>query len=123
MDALLKREHVVAVMVISKFKRSTGLFVAVMVTMLLVMPIFANPDEWRRDEWPNTDFSKTNISLGQIVSGGPARDGIPSIDKPTFVPLADVRDLGAHEPLIAVEINGEQVGYPCPGCCDLLSFV
>jgi 2-iminobutanoate/2-iminopropanoate deaminase len=43
----------------------------------------ADPAIWRR-EWPRTDFSKHTVPLGEIKSGGPPKDGIPSIDGPRF---------------------------------------
>ena len=38
--------------------------------------------EW---EWPNTDFGTTLIDLDELMSGGPPKDGIPSIDDHKFV--------------------------------------
>src|SRR5688572_23878957 len=35
-------------------------------------------------EW-KTDFSKHTVPLGEIMSGGPGKDGIPPIDAPKFV--------------------------------------
>ena len=40
----------------------------------------ANPDYWRH-EWPKTDFSQQSVPLSDILSGGPPRDGIPTIDQ------------------------------------------
>lgn len=41
-------------------------------------------------EWPDTDFTRTLVDLDEIRSGGPPKDGIPSIDAPAFVtPEAD----------------------------------
>jgi len=39
--------------------------------------------------FPNTDFSQADPKLEQAISGGPPKDGIPAIDDPTFVPLAE----------------------------------
>ena len=30
--------------------------------------------------WPNTDFSRCTVDPGEVVSGGPGKDGISSID-------------------------------------------
>ena len=63
--------------------------------------------EWR------TDFSKRNVSLDDIFSGGPGKDGIPSIDRPLFESIADAdRWLGDLEPVQVVELNGEVKAYP-----------
>ncbi len=63
-------------------------------------------------EWPKTDFSKTSIDLGEILSGGPPKDGIPSIDKPKFIPVAKVTDLADTEPVIGLVIKGKARAYP-----------
>jgi hypothetical protein len=50
-----------------------------------------------------TDFSRATVSFEDILSGGPPRDGIPSIDEPRFVSLRDARDwLSPREPVIVV---------------------
>ncbi len=63
-------------------------------------------------EWPNTDFSKAAVDFREILSGGPPKDGIPSIDAPRFVAVADARDLVATEPVIGLVMGGEARAYP-----------
>lgn len=73
---------------------------------------FANPDIWRH-EWKKTDFTKHSVDLDEIISGGPPKDGIPSIDAPSFAPVKDViGDLKPTEPVIAFSWNGEAKAYP-----------
>ena len=60
-----------------------------------------------------TDFSKHSVPLNEIISGGPHRDGIPPIDNPKFVEVADPPDyMVADEPVISLELNGEAKAYP-----------
>ena len=67
----------------------------------------ANPDFWVH-EWPNTDFTTTSVeSWTEILSGGPARDGIPAITDPSFISVSEVRGIGPLEPVITLEIAGE----------------
>lgn len=57
-----------------------------------------------------TDFSRHNVPLTEITPGGPSRDGIPPIDAPRYVPIADADAwLEATEPVIAVaeEVAGQ----------------
>ncbi len=68
-------------------------------------------ERWRQ-QWPNTDFDNTSIDLADIFSGGPPRDGIPSIDDPQFKPVAEIDDLPDREPVIGVSINGDTRAYP-----------
>ena len=77
----------------------------------LVPGATANPSSWRF-EWPRTDFDKTSVDFDEILSGGPPKDGIPSIDDPNFVPVSEVTDLGPQEPVIALVINGDARAYP-----------
>ncbi len=64
-------------------------------------------------EWPNTDFENTSIDLQEVMSGGPPKDGIPSIDAPSFVDQQQAQVwLGASEPVIVVAEKGDARAYP-----------
>jgi hypothetical protein len=71
----------------------------------------APPPEWRI-EWPRTDFTKAAVPFREIFSGGPPKDGIPSIDRPAFVPVAAVRGLADTEPVVGFVLNGDARAYP-----------
>lgn len=71
----------------------------------------ANPRFWKLS-WPDTDFSKTSVDFGSIMSGGPPKDGIPSIDKPEFVPLAKYKEAADTEPVITFAHRGDARAYP-----------
>ena len=77
--------------------------------VLLAGPALAA--DGRSREFPKTDFSIHSVPLSEIVSGGPPRDGIPAIDKPTFVP-ARLADFADTEPVISIEIGGTARAYP-----------
>ena len=70
----------------------------------------ASPEQWKR-EWPRTDFSKTSVDFSEIMSGGPPKDGIPSIDDPHFADIGDV-DLPDREPVIGLKVGDEFRAYP-----------
>ncbi len=61
----------------------------------------------------STDFSKRSISFSEILSGGPPKDGIPAIDDPKFVTVAEADEwLGDKEPVLVYQ-DGETVRvYP-----------
>jgi len=83
----------------------------IMVAMAAVSAqAMASPDRWQR-EWPKTDFSKSSVDFGDILSGGPPKDGIPSIDEPKFVPQRDAK-LSPTEPVVGLTVNGESRAYP-----------
>ncbi len=60
------------------------------------------------DEWSKTDFSKHSVSMSEIISGGPGKDGIPAIDDPKFLPATDEIDwLDVTEPVIALIVKDD----------------
>lgn len=78
---------------------------------LIAGAAWASPDLWR-SEWPNTDFSRHSIDYAEIMSGGPPKDGIPSIDNPAFVPAGEVDGLSPQEPVIGLVLAGDARAYP-----------
>ena len=67
--------------------------------------------------WPDTDFTRCTINIGEIISGGPGKDGIPAVDAPKFAradELDDVRNfsVGPREPVIQLTMNGHTRAYP-----------
>jgi hypothetical protein len=76
-----------------------------------VASALANPERWTREGW-KTDFSKSADGFDEIISGGPPRDGIPSIDDPKFVSASEVRDIGDREPVIQFGLGGDLRAYP-----------
>lgn len=88
-------------------------FVAAAVLAAFVLPVAvlaAEEDRWRA-EWPQTDFARHTVPLEEILSGGPPKDGIPSIDDPQFVPVA-AATLSPREPVIGLVIAGDARAYP-----------
>jgi hypothetical protein len=60
-----------------------------------------------------TDTSKALVPLDEIISGGPPPDGIPAIDRPSFVTPAEAAAwLTAREPVLALEVDGDARAYP-----------
>jgi len=65
------------------------------------------------DEGWATDFAKRKVSLTEFQSGGPPRDGIPPVDDPKFVAVADADEwLDEEEPVILVEHRERPRAYP-----------
>ncbi len=70
------------------------------------------PANWLR-EWPKTDFAASNVSFGEIISGGPPKDGIPAIDVPRFIPaVAAGGSLHDNEPVLTLIYRGAARAYP-----------
>lgn len=59
-----------------------------------------------------TDGIKHSIPQGEILSGGPGKDGIPSIDNPKFISANNASFLNASDPGIGLTALGESRFYP-----------
>ncbi len=60
-----------------------------------------------------TNWEKHNVPYGELLSGGPPRDGIPPIDNPQFVDAIDAKSwIKDNEPVVFVKINNEVKAYP-----------
>lgn len=86
-------------------------FLTLAAALLLSWAAYANPDRWAAEGW-KTDFTQTSIPFNEILSGGPPRDGIPSIDKPIFAPGSQITTVGDREPVIQLQVNDEVRAYP-----------
>ena len=66
-----------------------------------------------RDGVDFPEFPDPLIDPNEIISGGPPPDGIPPIDNPHFISVADAGDMfEAAEAVVALEINGDARAYP-----------
>ncbi|MBI2057565.1 MAG: DUF3179 domain-containing protein [Candidatus Yanofskybacteria bacterium] len=60
-----------------------------------------------------TDGTKHSVPLDSILGGGPPKDGIPSIDRPKFIPISEAsKQLSDTEPGLALEIGNVNRFYP-----------
>src|SRR6516164_9862477 len=90
----------------------TTVFLVALSAPLTLGAAMADPERWRA-EWPRSDFSRHTIPLEEIKSGGPRKDGIPSIDMPRFEQLKDgnaigwAAGIGDIEPVISLVIRGD----------------
>ena len=60
-----------------------------------------------------TDFTRATISFDEIMTGGPPKDGIPSIDDPQFESVSTADEwLDDLEAVQVVDLNGDARAYP-----------
>lgn len=85
-----------------------GLLVAALASTALAQNV---PAEWQR-QFPLTDWASASVDIREIQSGGPPRDGIPSIDDPRFAPVATVEGLADNAPVMSIELDGVARAYP-----------
>ena len=63
-------------------------------------------------DW-STDFANHSVPLDEFVGGGPPKDGIPSIDRPKLVSVAEADEfLAPREPVAVLEHQGTARAYP-----------
>jgi hypothetical protein len=63
-------------------------------------------------DW-STNWNRHTIEYDELLSGGPPRDGIPSIDEPRFIPAEEAAGwLAGNEPVIVLEVGGDARAYP-----------
>lgn len=68
---------------------------------------------WSERAWSATDFDKHTVPLSEIISGGPGKDGIPSIDAPRFAPAPDAAGrIEPLEPVILLRVGDDARIYP-----------
>jgi thiol-disulfide isomerase/thioredoxin len=61
----------------------------------------------------STDFSKHTIPYTEVLSGGPPKDGIPSIDSPDYVPIEEADEwLSDAEAVVVLDLDGAARAYP-----------
>lgn len=61
----------------------------------------------------NTNFNLHSVPYDELLSGGPPRDGIRSIDDPKFITNDEAAEwLADNEPVIALEIDDDARAYP-----------
>jgi hypothetical protein len=61
----------------------------------------------------STDFSRHIVPYSDILSGGPPKDGIPAVDDPKFISVAEANEfLGDLEPVVFFRIGDDARAYP-----------
>jgi Protein of unknown function (DUF3179) len=64
-------------------------------------------------EDPNTrGLPAPLVDADRLISGGPPPDGIPAVDRPKFLRASDVDFVEPAEPVLGVEVAGEERAYP-----------
>ncbi len=91
---------------------SMGIMVLAISSLFVSMQSSALAVSENTNEVLTTDGVKHIIPLDKIRSGGPPRDGIPSIDNPKFVNANEAEFVSDNDVVIGLEINGEIKAYP-----------
>ena len=104
------------VIALSAIAAGVLIFMAVMaLNSTSLLDIDSTQSQFASSSGQNNNEAATQIvPLDQIVSGGPPRDGIPSIDNPKFVSSGEASSnfLQGSDLVIGLEINGDVRAYP-----------
>ncbi len=82
------------------------LWAAAFLLCFVTLPVFG------RQKLYGFDVSNVTIPVKHIVSGGPGRDGIPSIDRPRFIAANRARFLRDDDTVLSMTVGGETRAYP-----------
>lgn len=69
-------------------------------------------DTTNNGENNSCDDTAWSIPCQQVVDGGPAKDGIPSIDSPRFSSISEINFLDDWELVLGIKIGDEIKAYP-----------
>ncbi|MEM8547268.1 MAG: DUF3179 domain-containing protein [Pseudomonadota bacterium] len=58
------------------------------------------------------DVSNSTLPKGSLVSGGPPRDGIPSIDEPRYVSAGDATFMQSDDVVLGLVMGDTAIAYP-----------
>ncbi len=58
------------------------------------------------------DMTKHSIPVEEIQSGGPPKDGIPSLTEPSFVSAEEALFMDGDDMVIGLQIGSEKKAYP-----------
>jgi thiol-disulfide isomerase/thioredoxin len=71
-----------------------------------------SPPPGAQDQF-STDFGRHTVNYSDVLSGGPPKDGIPAIDEPKLVSIAEADEwLQPNEPVILVTVDDLARAYP-----------
>lgn len=79
----------------------------------VVLVLFMTCPSWSCAQTKNGfDVSNATIPPEKMISGGPPRDGIPSIDNPKYIPASEVTFLDDSDVLLGLVRNDKARAYP-----------
>ena len=95
----------------TSWRRAGRILAGMVIASAVTGTAAANPDWWKARGW-KTDFDQTAVAFTEILSGGPPKDGIPSIDRPVFLPASQDSTLEPLEPVIRLQVGDDIRAYP-----------
>lgn len=64
------------------------------------------------DRFNGFSVSNATIEIEHILSGGPPRDGIPAIDRPTFIAPAEAGYMRDNDEVVSIAVGDQTRAYP-----------
>ena len=82
------------------------------ILVLVILVSILSLSSEARDRKNGFDVSNASIPVGEILSGGPPKDGIPAIDTPQFVVAKEAEFLSDDDRVIGIARHGHAKAYP-----------
>lgn len=85
---------------------------AIYTLLFISLAVFISRTSFSFDKYNDFDLSNSSIPAEKIFHGGPARDGIPSIDNPEFTSSDEASFLSDDDRVLGIIYNGISRAYP-----------
>lgn len=82
------------------------------IKFLIIITIFCIMKDLNAQNKNGFDLKGSLIPVKEILSGGPPRDGIPSIDSPNFVSVSAASYMKKKDRILGIYRNGIAKAYP-----------
>jgi len=93
-------------------KMTPGRLIIYPLLLVIISIVFKDQIVSALTQYNGFDLSNSLINVKEIHHGGPAKDGIPAIDKPVFVSAQQADYLNNNDRILGLSINGLAKAYP-----------
>ena len=93
-------------------KKTIGHLIFYPAFLIILSLVFKNQIVSALSGYNGFDLSDALIDVGEIHHGGPAKDGIPAIDQPQFIPVSKAGYLSGDDRVLGLNFNGVSKAYP-----------
>ncbi len=93
-------------------KMTPGRLIIYPLLLVIISIVFKDQIVSALTQYNGFDLSNSLINVKEIHHGGPAKDGIPAIDKPVFIYAQQAYYLNNDDRILGLSINGLAKAYP-----------
>ena len=93
---------------LEKYENRNSKIIEIFIFIFLFISFF----ETKAQRKNGFDLHEALIPINEILSGGPPKDGIPSINSPKFVPVSEAKFMKKKDRILGIYRNGRAKAYP-----------